>query len=37
MLMNDLSNIRLLTLLSEPSQTVINEEMQTAYGNLLNI
>ena len=35
MLMNDLLQTRLFSLLSEPSQTSTNEEMQSAYGNFM--
>jgi len=33
--MNELLKSRLFSLLSEPSQQVTNEEMQSAYGNLM--
>ena len=33
--MNELLETRLFSLLSEPSQTSTNEEMQSAYGNFM--
>ena len=35
--MNELSNTRLFALLSEPSQVVSSNEMQSAYGNFMEL